>query len=68
MIAKTNKEAAEEIMNQLILRNLSGIIVVDFINIKDNDEIKDFMGYLKELAREFRKRNGKTVPGTHSGI
>ncbi|MBP5297862.1 MAG: ribonuclease E/G [Lachnospiraceae bacterium] len=52
MIAKTNKEAADEIMNQLILRNLSGIIVVDFINIKDNDEIKDFMGYLKELARK----------------
>ena len=38
MIAKINKEAADEIMNQLILRNLSGIIVVDFINIKDNED------------------------------
>ncbi len=52
MIAKINKEAADEIMNQLILRNLSGIIVVDFINIKDNEEEKEFMGYLKELARK----------------
>ena len=52
MIAKINKEAADEIMNQLILRNLSGIIVVDFINMKDKDEIRAFMVYLKELAKK----------------
>ena len=52
MIAKINREAADEVMNQLILRNLSGIIVVDFINMKDNEEIRSFIYYLKELAKK----------------
>ena len=52
MIAKINREAADEVMNQLILRNLSGIIVVDFINMKDNEEIRSSIYYLKELAKK----------------
>lgn len=32
-------EAAEEVERQLRLRNISGIVVVDFINMKD-DNIK----------------------------
>lgn len=35
---KINLEAAEEIALQLRLRNLSGIIVVDFINMKDKEQ------------------------------
>lgn len=52
MILKINKEAADEIMHQLILRNLSGIIVVDFINMKDVKARKELMSYLKILAKD----------------
>lgn len=37
MINKVNEEAAAEIARQLILRNISGMILVDFINDKNTD-------------------------------
>lgn len=37
IIHKVNIEAAEEIINQIKLRNLSGIIIVDFINQRSKD-------------------------------
>lgn len=33
MIVKTNLEAAEEAAKQMRLRNLSGIIIIDFIDM-----------------------------------
>ena len=51
-IRLTNREAAEEISRQLRLRNLSGIIIVDFIDMK-NQEFKDeLMLYLKKLVHQ----------------
>ena len=47
---KINMEAAEEISYQLKLRNLSGIIIVDFINMKKNDN-EQLLRYLKQLCR-----------------
>lgn len=35
MLLKTNLEAAEEIARQVRLRNIGGIVVVDFIDLKD---------------------------------
>ena len=46
---KINMEAAQEIAYQLKLRNLSGIIIVDFINMKKNDN-EQLMRYLKQLC------------------
>ncbi len=43
-----NLEAAYEIARQIRLRNLSGIIVVDFINLERPEE-------MQELLREFRR-------------
>lgn len=40
---KTNLEAAEEIAVQLRLRNLSGIIVVDFIDMKEKAQNEELM-------------------------
>lgn len=48
---KINLEAAREIACQLRLRNLSGIILVDFINMKKNDN-SALMRYLKELCSQ----------------
>lgn len=39
-IFTTNMEAADEICNQIILRNLNGIIVIDFIDM-DNENLKE---------------------------
>ncbi len=42
-----NMEAAREIARQLVLRNLSGIIVIDFINMKDAEQKKELMECLQ---------------------
>lgn len=44
-----NREACEEIARQLILRNLSGIIVVDFINMEAEERRQELFSYLKGL-------------------
>lgn len=47
---KINLEAAEEIVLQLRLRNLSGIIIVDFINMKTEEERRLLLKHLRELV------------------
>jgi len=51
---KINLEAAEEIALQLKLRNLSGIILVDFINLNDKNKDKELLDYMKQLVRQDR--------------
>jgi ribonuclease G len=48
--SKINIEAAKEIVRQLRLRSLSGIIVIDFINMKDVSS-KDFLDKLTEICK-----------------
>ena len=47
---KVNMEAAREAARQIRLRNLSGIIIVDFINMESGENtqrlLKDFRSYL----------------------
>ena len=47
---KVNLEAAEEIAHQLRLRNLSGMILVDFINMKDEAHKQELLAYLRKLV------------------
>ena len=54
---KTNIEAAREIAKQLRLRDIGGIIVVDFIDLKDEKNRKKIYD---ELKKEFRKDPAKT--------
>ncbi len=65
-IFKTNLEAAQVIARQLRLRNLGGIIIVDFIDM-DNEEHKDsVLGELKKNILRDRTRltlNGFTALG-----
>lgn len=42
---KINKEAAREAARQIRLRNLSGIILIDFINMKDEMEQQELLNY-----------------------
>ncbi|MDO5539828.1 MAG: ribonuclease E/G [Eubacteriales bacterium] len=45
---KINMEAAKEIARQLRLRNLSGMILIDFINMKDPEDKRNLMDYLAD--------------------
>ena len=49
---KVNLEAAEEIAKQIRLRNLSGIIIVDFISMDDKAAQKKVMQLLAELFKK----------------
>lgn len=48
---KTNLEAAYEIMRQIKLRNLSGMIIVDFINMKLEKHYAELIKVMKDLAQ-----------------
>lgn len=51
---RINKEAAEEIALQLRLRNLSGIIIVDFINMETKDYRQGLLDFLNALTKKDR--------------
>lgn len=53
-ILKTNMEAAKEIARQLRLRNISGMIIIDFINMK-SEASKDTL--IEELKRYIKDDN-----------
>ncbi|MEP1151199.1 MAG: Rne/Rng family ribonuclease [Balneola sp.] len=54
---KTNLDAAREIAKQLRLRDIGGIIVVDFIDLREDKNRKKIYD---ELKKEFRKDPAKT--------
>ncbi len=49
-IIKINNEAADEVLRQLRLRNVSGIIIVDFIDMKSDEEKQNLLARLKTKA------------------
>ena len=51
-LLKVNEEAAVEIAKQLRLRNLSGIILVDFINMKQSESRDKLIRTLKAALRK----------------
>ncbi len=54
---KTNLEAAREVAKQLRLRDIGGIIVVDFIDLRNDKNRKKIYD---ELKKEFKKDPAKT--------
>lgn len=53
-IRQINMEAAREILRQITLRNLSGIIMVDFINMQSQSMNDELLEELRRLARHDR--------------
>lgn len=47
---KINKEAAVEIVKQIRLRNLSGIIIIDFIDLEQPEAEQELLHFLSELC------------------
>lgn len=50
LIRKTDEEAAVEVMRQLRLRNLSGIVIVDFIDLRASEDRQLLLKQLRRLA------------------
>lgn len=64
---KTDLEAAREIVRQLRLRDIGGLMVVDFIDLEDEKNRKKVFD---ELKKEFRKDRAKIamLPMTEFGL
>ena len=48
---EVNREAAAELARQLRLRNISGMVIVDFINMKSKENEHAILSYMKECAK-----------------
>ncbi len=49
---KINKEAAEEIARQIRLRNISGMILVDFMKLASKEAVADLLGTLRAALKK----------------
>ena len=56
-IVETNCEAAVEIARQLRLRDLSGIIIIDFIDMEEKEDKETVLATLREALRGDRMRS-----------
>lgn len=66
-IVKTNEMAAEEIARQIRLRDLSGIILIDFIDMKDKEDEERILAKMKAALARDEKRT-KIAGFTSLGI
>ena len=55
-VVRTNLEAADEIARQIRLRDLAGIIVVDFIDMDRHDDRQKVLSTLEEMVRRDRTK------------
>ncbi|MFT0892314.1 Rne/Rng family ribonuclease [Pseudochelatococcus sp. G4_1912] len=53
---RTNLEAAEEVSRQLRLRDLAGLIVIDFIDMEDKRNVRNVEKKLKDCLKDDRAR------------
>jgi ribonuclease G len=51
-ILRINKEAADKLMEQMRLRELSGMILVDFINMSSEEHREELLSYMKGRCKE----------------
>jgi len=56
-IFKTNMEAAVEIAYQLRLRNIGGIIIIDFIDMEDENHREELFNTFKNAVKKDKSRN-----------
>lgn len=64
---KTNREAAEEVARQIRLRNLSGMIIVDFINTKGEFDNENLLNLLRGFIAKDRIKT-KIIGMTELGL
>jgi ribonuclease G len=64
---EVNKIAAEEIARQLRLRDMGGIVIVDFIDMESNDHKNALHKYMQELMEADRAKHN-VLPLTKFGL
>lgn len=67
-IFKTNLEAAEEIAHQLRLRNIGGLIVIDFIDMAIMGNRKKLYNFLDKILRERDKFQSVVLKVSEFGL
>ena len=66
-LLKTNLEAAEEIARQLRLRNIGGLVVIDFIDMKSSAHRDEVYKTMKKLVKHDRAKT-KVLPLSGFGL
>ena len=56
-VLKANMEAADEIARQLRLRDIGGIIIIDFIDMHDKEHQQMVLDRLKQVLRNDRTKS-----------
>lgn len=67
LILKTNLEAAEEIARQLRLRNIGGLVVLDFIDMRGATDRETVYKHMKKMVRSDRAKT-KILPLSKLGL
>ncbi len=67
-IFKTNMEAAEEIVHQLRLRNIGGLIVIDFIDLAQHHNRQKLSRFLEKMLKERDKFQSVTLKISEFGL
>src|SRR5699024_4286402 len=66
-VLMTNIEATEEIARQIRIRDLAGIIIIDFIDMKSKEDEKQLLNGLNKQLKKDRKK-AKIVDITKLGL
>ena len=67
LILQTNLEAADEIARQLRLRNIGGLVVLDFIDMRSSRDRDEVYRHMKKLAKQDRAKT-KVLPISRLGL
>jgi len=67
LILKTNIEAADEIARQLRLRNVGGLVVLDFIDMRSAKDREELFRHMKKLTKLDRAKT-KVLPLSKLGL
>ena len=67
-ILRTNLEAAEEVVRQLRLRNIGGLIIIDFIDMEKAADRQSVYDTLQEVVRQKDKAQTKILKISELGL
>lgn len=66
-VVKTNLEAVQEIVRQIRLRDLGGLLVVDFIDMEEEENRKELVAALETELKRDRSKN-RMLPVSEFGL
>lgn len=67
-VFELNKEAVHEAILQILRRNLSGMIIIDLVEMKNAEHKKLIYEYAKSLLEQYEDKRTKVYPLTELGL